>query len=272
MKENTEEYRKGIGKKESRLLSELARRNKPVFTAQDARAILNELPYSTIHNLKRKKWVLAIKGGLYAIVPLDIGVWGAESFIVHDFVIASYLTSPYYVGMWSALNYHGLSDQIPATVFVCTPKAKKPVRVLHAKFVFVQLTKTNFFGVEKAAIEGREVNISDKNKTLVDCLGHPEHAGGIDEIARAIYFNHEELDFAKIREYAIKNKNVAVFKRLGFILEAAGLLDKYSAAIAGIRLTEGYSALDKMGPKKGKYSGKWKLFVNVEINPKRWMY
>ena len=99
------------------------------------------VPYGTLHNLKRKKWILAIKGGLYAIVPLEIGVKGAESFIVHDFVIASYLTSPYYVGMWSALNYHGLSDQIPATVFVCTPKAKKPVRVLQAKFVFVQLRK-----------------------------------------------------------------------------------------------------------------------------------
>lgn len=272
MKENTEEYRKGIGKKESRLLSELARRNKPVFTAKDARAILKEVPYGTLHNLKRKKWVLALKGGLYAIVPLDIGVKGAESFIVHDFVIASHLTSPYYIGMWSALNYHGLSDQIPAAVFVCTPKAKKPVSVLQAKFVFVQLALTKFIGIEKTAVDGREVNISDKNKTMVDCLDHPEHAGGIDEIAKAIYFNHEELDFAKIREYALKTKNVAVFKRLGFILEAAELLEKYRAAIDGIRLTEGYSALDKLGPKKGKYSGKWKLFVNAEINPKRWMY
>jgi predicted transcriptional regulator of viral defense system len=148
MKENTEEYRKGIGKKESLLLSELARRNKPVFTAQDARAILKEVPYVTLHNLKRKKWVLAIKGGLYAIVPLDIGVKGAESFIVHDFVIASHLTNPYYIGMWSALNFHGLSDQIPAAVFVCTPKAKKPVSVLNAKFVFVQLAITKFFGIE----------------------------------------------------------------------------------------------------------------------------
>jgi predicted transcriptional regulator of viral defense system len=272
MKENTEEYRKGIGKKESRLLSELAGRNKPVFTAQDARAILKEVPYLTLHNLKRKKWILAIKGGLYAIVPLDIGVKGAESFIVHDFVTASYLTRPYYVGMWSALNYHGLSDQIPAAVFVCTPKAKKPVSVLNAKFVFVQLAKTKFGGIEKTVIEGREVNISNKNKTIVDCLDHPEHAGGIDEVAKAIYFNHEELDFAKIRGYALKAKNGAVFKRLGFILEAAGLLEKYAGVIGGITLTEGYPALDKLGPKKGKYSGKWKLFVNVEIDPKRWMY
>ncbi len=272
MKENTKEYRKGLGKIESRLLSELARLNKPVFTAAEAKNVLGMNAYVILHNLKRKKWILAIKGGLYAIVPLDIGVKGAESFIVHDFIVASYLTRPYYIGMWSALNYHGLSDQIPAAVFVCTTNAKKPVNVLYSKFVFVQLSKGKFTGMEKAVIEGREIYVSGKDKTIVDCLDHPEHAGGIDEVARAIYFNHEELDFAMVREYGLKSKNVAVFKRLGFILDATGLIDKYAGVLDGIRLTKGYPALDKLGPKKGKYSEKWKLLVNANIDSKRWMY
>ena len=55
MKEITEEYRKGLGKKESFLLSELARTNKPIFTARDAKAILKEDPYVTLHQLKKKK-------------------------------------------------------------------------------------------------------------------------------------------------------------------------------------------------------------------------
>jgi len=272
MKEITEEYRKGIGKKETFLLTELAKKDKPIFTAKDATALLKENPYLTLHQLKKKKWILALKGGLYAIVPLDIGVKGAESFIIHDFVIASHLAKPYYIGFWSALNYHGLSDQIPASVFVCTTRAKKPVRVLSSTFVFVQLSKDKFLGIEKVVIEGREVNVSDKNKTIVDCLDHPEHGGGIDEVAKAIYFNHEELDFDKIRGYALKARNVAVFKRLGFVLEAADLLDKYAAALEGIRLTEGYPALDKLGPRHGKHSEKWRLLVNANINPRSWMY
>ncbi len=272
MKEITEDYRKGLGKKESLLLSELARQNKAIFTARDAKAILKENAYLTLHQLKRKKWILTIKGGLYAIVPLDIGIKGAESFIVHDFVIASHLTKPYYIGFWSALNYHGLSDQIPKSVFICTTRAKKPVSVLNSRFVFVQLTKAKFVGIEKAVIEGRNINISNKDKTLVDCLDHPEHAGGIDEIGKAIYFNHEELSFGKIREYGLKSQSVAVFKRLGFLLEATGLLEKYIATFEGVRLTEGYPVLDKLGAKRGKYSEKWKLLVNADINPKRWMY
>jgi len=272
MKDIAESYRKGLSKKESFLLSELARNNRPIFTAKEARALLKEDPYLTLHQLKKKKWILAIKGGLYAIVPLDIGIKGAESFIVHDFIVASYLVRPYYIGMWSALNYHGLSDQIPSSVFVCTTKAKRPLNVLNSQFVFVQLSKEKFTGIEKVNIEGREVNLSDKNKTVVDCLDHPEHAGGIDEIAKALYFNHEELDFRKLRTYAMKTKSIAVFKRLGFILEATGLIERYGATFEGIRLTEGYPLLDKLGPKKGKYSDRWKLLVNTDINPKRWMY
>jgi len=261
-----------LSKKESFLLSELARNNRPIFTAKEARALLKEDPYLTLHQLKKKKWILAIKGGLYAIVPLDIGIKGAESFIVHDFIVASYLVRPYYIGMWSALNYHGLSDQIPSSVFVCTTKAKRPLNVLNSKFVFVQLSREKFIGIEKVNLEGREVNLSNKNKTVVDCLDHPEHAGGIDEIAKALYFNHEELDFRKLRTYAMKTKSVAIFKRLGFILEATGLIERYGATFEGVRLTEGYPLLDKLGPKKGKYSERWKLLVNTDINPTRWMY
>ena len=40
----------------------------------------------------------------------------------------------------------------------------------------------------------------------------------------------------------------------------------------GVKLSKGYSRLDKIGPKKGTHNEKWKLLVNVDINPERWMY
>jgi predicted transcriptional regulator of viral defense system len=272
MKEKTETYRKGLGKKESFLLSELARRDKPIFKTKDAKEVLGENPYLILHALRKKKWILAIKNGLYAIVPLDIGIKGSESFIVHDFVIASYLAKPYYIGFWSALNYHGLSDQIPTTIFIATTKPKKPLDIINSRFVFVQLSKNKFIGIEKIGIESHVIHVSDKNKTITDCLDHPEHGGGIDEIAKAIYFNHEELDFRRMREYALKMRNVTIFKRLGYILEKTALLEKYGWVFNGIELTEGYPPIDKTGVKGGKYNEKWKLLINAEIKPERWMY
>ncbi len=271
MKEKTDTYRKGLSKKESFLLSELARENTPIFTAKKATKILKEEPYLTLHSLGKKKWILALKGGLYAIVPLDIGTRGAEDFIVHDFVIASHLDKPYYIGFWSALNYHGLSDQIPKSVFIATNKAKKALAILNTEFVFVQISKNRFTGIEKIDVENQRVNISNVNKTIADCLDHPEHSGGIEEVARAIYFSHEELNFKKIKGYALKMRNIAILKRLGYILEKTGLLEEYKDVFKDIQLTKGYPKFDTLSRKKGKYNEKWKLMINVDISPERWM-
>jgi len=157
---------------------------------------------------------------------------------------------PYYISFWSALNYHGLSDQIPKSVFISTNKAKKPLVILHTEFVFVQIKEDRFFGIEKIEIEGRKINISNINKTIVDCLDHPEHSGGIEEVARAIYFNHKELNFKKIKEYALKMKNITILKRLGYILEKINLFEEYKSIFKDIKLTKGYSKLDTICRKK----------------------
>ena len=268
----TNKYRLGLSKRGSLLLSTLARDNKNIFRIEEAEKILREKTKKVMSYLIQKKWVLPLKRGLYAIVPLDIGIKGSEDFLVHDFVIASHLVKPYFIGFWLALNYHGLSDQIPKSVFIATKKAKKPLGILGTEFVFIKLTENKFIGIEKIEMEGQKINISNINKTIADCLDHPEHSGGIEEVARAIYFSHKELDLNKIKEYALKMKNITILKRLGYILEKEGLLEEYKDIFKEIKLTKGYSKFDTISRKKGKYNEKWKLQVNAEIDPERWMY
>jgi len=268
----TNNYRSSLSKRGSLLLSALARENKNIFRIDEAKKILKEDPKKVLSYLIQKKWILHLKRGLYAIVPLDIGIKGSEDFIVHDFIIASYLTRPYYIAFWSALNYHGLSDQIPKSVLIATNKAKKSLAILNTEFVFVQISKNRFIGIEKIEVENQKVNISNTNKTVADCLDHPEHSGGIEEVAKSIYFNHEELNFKKIKGYALKMRNITILKRLGYILDKIGLLEEYKDIFIDIQLTKGYSKFDTLSMKKGKYNEKWKLMVNIDIKPERWMY
>jgi len=272
MELKTEKYRSSLTKRESFLLSTLARENRNIFRIKEAEQILKKNTKKVLFYLIQKKWVLPLKRGLYAIVPLDIGVRGAEDFIVHDFVIASHLTRPYYIAFWYALNYHGLSDQIPNTIFIATTKALKSLEILNSKFAFVTLNKNKFIGVEKIEIDGQDIAISNINKTVADCLDHPEHAGGTEEVARAIYFNNKELNFNKIKTYALKMKNMTIFKRLGYILEKVGILEEFRNIFKDLALTKGYSKLDTISKKKGNYNEQWKLLINAEINPDRWMY
>ena len=268
----TEKYRAGLTSKESFLIASLAQNDKKIFTIDDAKAIAGDQSIKMLMNLVKKKWILKLKRGLYIIVPLDVGVKGADSFIMHNFVVASKLVEPYYIGYWSALNYHGFSDQIPATTFIATTKARKGLEVLGTSHLFVQVTKSRFFGMVNIEIEGEKIRISNKNKTIADCLDHPEHIGGIDEIARSIYFSINEIDVKKIIRYAQKIGNITIIKRLGYILNTCDLIEKYKELFRNIELSKGYSLLDPMSPKKGKYNDNWMLLINKDIKTGRWMY
>lgn len=268
----TKEYKQGLSKKESFLISFLASKDKNIFGIEDAKEIVKENTKKIMHSLIQKKWVLPLKRGLYAIVPLDIGIRGADSFILHNFVIGSLLTKSYYIGFWSALNYHGLSDQIPKTTFIASLQPKKPLDILNSTYYFVKLEEKKFFDIETIKIEGREINISSLNKTVADCLDHPEHSGGIDEIAKAIYFSHKELDFKKIKEYSFKMSNLTILKRLGYILDKTGLIERYKETFDDFKLSKGYPTLDPILHRRGGYNTKWRLLINCEINHKGWMY
>lgn len=267
-----EDYKRGLTPRESLLISTLAREDKKIFSIEDVKGIVERDPKRVMSSLIRKKWVLPLRRGLYAIVPLDVGVKGANSFILHNFVIAAHLVEPYYIGYWSALNYHGLTEQIPRTTFIATTKPKSPLEILRAGYYFVRIGKRKFFGSEEIKVEGWKVNISSPEKTIADCLDHPEHCGGTDEIARSIYFSHEELDLKKIYSFSQGMGNLTILKRLGYILEITGLFEKYKKLFVAFRLSKGYPALDPFSLKKGRYNSKWGLLVNVELKPEGWMY
>lgn len=272
MEPTTEKYRKGLGKKESFLISSLARENRNIFSADDVRAIIDGAAKKTINNLVRKKWLLQLKRGLYAIVPLDIGVKGADSFAVHNFVIGSKLVEPYYIGYWSALNHYGFSDQIPSATYIATTHAKKKIEVQQTTYLFVQVTQKKFFGTTEIEIDGESVKISDKNKTIADCLDRPDYCGGIDEIGKSIFFSKDEINFKKVKAYAVRMGNLTILKRLGYLLDASGLLKQYESVFKSLKLSKGYSLLDPLSPRTGSYNDKWGLLINVEIKPERWMY
>ena len=224
-----------------------------------------------LHHLIEKKWILKIRRGVYIIAPLEAGEKGADSYTVHSFVIASLLTKPYYIGYWSALNYHGFTEQTPPCIYIASPKPKNSRKILNTEFRFVTVTTRKMFDVESVMIENnRPVSISSPEKTFVDCLDHPEHAGGIDEVAKALYFSKDELKLNKLARFAIKIGNSAVIKRLGYLAEVLQLEEECLDILEKARIRKGYSVLDPLSPKKGRIKEKWSLIVNTPIDPERW--
>lgn len=257
-----EEKRKGLSKKESYLLSYLSEKRKNIFSLGDIIAVLKcsyENAKVTAGRLKKKKWIIGIAKGKYLIVPLAAGVKG--EYTEHEYVLASLIAEPYYIAYWTALNYYGFTEQVPGTVFVAARKKAKDRELFGTKYTFVLLSAHKFFGFREIPVSSYKIKISDKEKTIIDCLDKPRYCGGMEEIVKSVHYAKDELDFDKLIKYALKMKNNAVVKRLGFVLDFIGWESKAKGLEK--KVFSSYSILDPTKEKKGKMNSKWKLQINV---------
>jgi predicted transcriptional regulator of viral defense system len=253
-----DEKRKGLSKRESYLLSYLSERGKEIFNLEDVTGILGcryENAKVIVERLIRKRWVERLSKGRYMIIPLSAGVEARYS--EHEFVIASLF--PGYVSYWSALNYHGLTEQIPDKVFVASTKRLRNRRILGVELKFVFVSKKKFFGFEEIRIMDNPVRISDREKTIVDCLDRPRYCGGIEEVVKALSYGRDEIDFEKLKNYALRIGNNSAVRRVGFILEYLGLDTMGLERNVG----KGYSPLDPTRERKGRYSSRWGILINI---------
>ncbi|MDE2588540.1 MAG: hypothetical protein KGL95_02585 [Patescibacteria group bacterium] len=254
-----------LGRMELTLLFTLEKEAKSVFKIDDARRILRSSPASVknvLYRLRNKKRIEEIERGTYLLIPARSGIEGkwAET----PFLIAPELVQPYYIGFWSALNYWGMTEQVPNVTYIVTTKRKKrkELRWGPINFEFITLSKKRFFGIVQEKIEGKTLNVSSKEKTVVDCLLYPQYCGSIDEIIKGIWEAQKELDFEKIIDYSKKVGVDVVTRRVGYILELLGIKRDMADKIAKTN-PKGFMWLDPIGPKKIlEYSKKYGLIIN----------
>lgn len=260
--------RSQLGKKEAAFLAKIGVH--PTFSLSLARDIMGHSKKDPtpqfLERLQSKGWIKRIIRGRFAVIPLSSGEDRSPQ--LHEFVVAMELVSPAAIAYWSALNHHGMTEQLPRTVFVATdhPVRRQPGDVLGVTYKIVSLKPTKLFGIMKEWMNEIPFGVTDPEKTIIDGLDLPQYVGGISEITKALTASWTMLDEKKLRKYAAQIGNSAVAKRLGFIMEMLELGD-VKALRAEAPRAPGFSALDPTLPKHGKYNRKWGLLVNMEVKP-----
>lgn len=257
--------KQGLSPQESSLLSKLSSQGKSIIKIKDIQETI-DCSYQNARriasDLTEKQWLERLENGKYLIIPLEAGEKG--EFTEHEFLIASELVDPYYIGFLSALNFHGFTEQVPYTVFVATTHQKEPLELHGLKYQFVTLTEAKFFGAKQYAIGNKRIKISSPEKTLIDCLDHLEHSGGLEEVSKAFNNLREDFSYNKLVEYALKLGNGSVLKRLLYLTHVFGLdLEGELKNQIKNNFTDGYALLDSTKPDRGPYKQKWKLRLNV---------
>lgn len=259
---SVESIKQGLSRREALALTRLAGQNRTIITIDDIQDAV-DVPYDeakkVANNLVHKKWLDRLKSGTYLIVPLAAGESG--EYTEHEFVIASHLADPMYISYWSALNFHGLTEQVPVTVFAATTE-QAPTRDIHGvTYTFVTLTDAKFFGYDTVSINSHQVPVAGGEKTLVDCADHPEHCGGILELAKGLA-NATDLDDETLTKYLLRVGNGAAIKRIVYLADVLDIALAGRDELVGA-FTSGYSKLDPTRGDDGHYASEYRLLLNV---------
>lgn len=208
---------------------------------------------------------MRLKEGVYYIIPYE---QNAETFMPDWHLIAEHLVNgaKHYIGYYSALQIHNLITQPSLKEQIVVSKQIRPSEITIKKipFQFIYHNEKHFFGSKKIWIDSfNKVVCSDLEKTFIDCLFKPDYAGGIVEVAKAIYTSKARIKYDTLLEYVKIFDSQAVIKRLGFLLEALDINSFIIQELLHMR-TASYVLLDTELPKTGKRISRWRIQQNLE--------
>ena len=218
-----------------------------------------------LSDMTRRGLLMRLKNGVYCIIPYE---QNAETFMPDWHLIAEHLVNDakQYIGYYSALQIHNLITQPSLKEQIVVSKQIRPseIKIIEVPFQFIYHNDKHFFGSKKIWIDSfNKVMCSDLEKTFIDCLFKPDYAGGIVEVARAIYASKDKLKYDILLEYAKKFDSQAVIKRLGFLLETLDINTHIIEELQQMK-TASYVVLDTELPKTGKRISRWSIQQNLE--------
>lgn len=226
---------------------ELERLDVAVFTVRDAARITGtkDPAYCRLFlsRLASRGRILRIERGKYCTRHAD------------PLEVASNLVFPSYVSFMSALAFHKLTTQIPVEIQIACSRQKKPLEFGNNQLVFAKLKDNALFGFRH---EGN-ATVAEPEKAVIDGLYMPEKMPA-SEAFHAI--KEGRLDAKKLEDYARRLDSTVVAKRLGFLMELAGL----ETTALKPRPNTKTDLLNTRMPARGTRSRKWRLLINEVID------
>ena len=204
------------------------------------------------------------KNGL--ITRIEKGKYHKSGFI-DGYVIACSLVEDSCISYWTAMNMHGLTEQIPNVTFLQNTKRSGTLRLKNSDSMikFVKVKPHKLFGCKKYGVGNHVKRITDIEKTVIDSFDLPQYSGGFPETIKAV--NNAKLYQKKLIKYCKKLNNKSVTIRLAYLIE---LLNKpnmnefiaYSQSLVG----KNYILFEPGLPKSEEINKRWNINLNVSEN------
>jgi predicted transcriptional regulator of viral defense system len=177
-------------------------------------------------------------------------------------VIANMMLNDSIISYWSALNLHGLTEQIPNVVYSQSQYQKHDKTAFNVHYKFVKVKPEKMFGSMQMGYGSEAFRVTDVEKTLLDCFDLPQYSGGYAELIRAFYA--AKINTTRLLEYGLKMNNLSVLKRMAFLSELFQMkgFTRFQKEI--LKLTnQKYSLIDPFGKNTGEFNAQWRVRLNI---------
>ncbi len=261
----------GKGRDELALVFGRGRRLVSVSEAAGALGVDRQTAAMKLARWAKEGWLRRVRRGLYIPVPVeaeDPWSWSEDPLVLADAV-----WSPCYFTGWTAANHWGLTEQIFRTTVLKTVRRVRSSRerLLEHEYLVAHVPEHLMdWGLRPVWREERRVWIADPARTVTEILDDPRLGGGIRQAVEVVAAYLNEHDWRALVDCGDRLGNRAVFKRLGYLVEMAGLGKPGLVARCRDRVSAGISLLDPSGPTRGKRVGEWGIRANVLVTRGVW--
>lgn len=201
-------------------------------------------------------WFVRIKRGLYQVVT-DISALKTGDMTL--FNSANALNTESYISLESALQHHGMFDQMLSGVYSVTYRRARRYALNNSQIVFCRIKKQLYFGFEETEYNGQMLKMASAEKAVLDILYYYSdnyHAGLVWEI---LSVHKDSIDWKVFSGFASRFGS-DVIRQAGFFMEKLGM--DYEALLKKASVLKGYSRMTK-GSKM--FNAKWRLYFDTEI-------
>ena len=266
---DTQENYRSLSSAESRLVLGLSEEGRRELTRREAIehfALSAKSADEILQSLVRKGWLVRAGHGKYLLIPPE---WGAtplgES---NTLALASQLTADGYIALSTAAAHWGLTTQLRSVIWIVTRTHARNRWINDSQVCFVRLPASAMFAIERVDVYGYPVPMSDREKTVLDCIAYPERAGGLSEASAILAKAARSWQWDKAVAYLERLGNIALIQKVGYLCDTAHLaLPDPLRARLHQRLkpsSRTYLVPRARGTVAPRYDGEWGVVVNVD--------
>lgn len=247
----------------SEVIKDLIYNKRYIFSSVNIRDMYGLSPFYTyrlIRRLLREKLIHKLWRGIFILDAKFLSGVNKETLIDSLFN-----GKDYYFGLNYALLHWRMHDMPSFVSHVLTVNRSyigRSLTILNETFKFVFINKKRFFGFIRKPISGGLINISDREKSLLDSILFIGRYVNFEDICKALMLGLRNINREKLIKYAFKIGSKALAQRLGYLLEAQGL-NNYASDLIKL-VGQNYVYLNPVGPKSGVKNSKWKIIVNAK--------